>query len=95
MFTHSLQKHAHGKSGTDGKGEIIWTSKGENCKYVALFNTDDETREIAFDITDIAIGGIDYSVWDMWSHDEYAVTDGEFKAEVNSHGARLFKIKVK
>ena len=30
----------------DGKGEIIWTSKGENCKYVALFNTDDKAREI-------------------------------------------------
>jgi hypothetical protein len=31
----------------------------------------------------------------MWKHEEFAVTDGEFSAEVNSHGARLFKIKVK
>ncbi len=80
---------------TDGKGEIIWTSKGEKCKYVALFNTDDEAREIAFDVTDITIGGLNYSVWDMWSHKEYTVTDGVFKADVNPHGARLFKIKVK
>ncbi len=80
---------------TDGKGEIIWTSKGENCKYVALFNTDDEEREISFDISDIAVGGIEYSVWDMWAHEEYTVTSGEFSAMVNSHGARLFRIKIK
>jgi hypothetical protein len=79
----------------DGKGEIIWTSTGENCKYVALFNTDDTEREISFNITDISIGGVKYSVWDMWKHEEYAVTDNTFSAKVNSHGARLFKISVK
>jgi hypothetical protein len=31
----------------------------------------------------------------MWKHEEYTVTDGEFSAMVNSHGARLFKIRVK
>ena len=80
---------------TDGKGEIIWTSNGKNCKYVALFNTDDKEREIIFDITDISIGGVKYSVWDMWKHEEFTVTDGEFSAKVNSHGARLFKITIK
>ena len=68
---------------------------GENCKYVALFNTDDEEREISFDITDISIGGVKYGVWDMWAHEEYTVTDGVFSAKVNSHGARLFKITIK
>ena len=80
---------------TGGKGEVIWTSKGEKCKYVALFNTDDKVREMTFDVTNITIGGLNYSVWDMWSHEEYTVTDSGFKAEVNPHGARLFKIKVK
>jgi hypothetical protein len=80
---------------TDNKGEIIWTSNGKNCKYVALFNTDDKEREIGFDITDISIGGVKYSVWDMWKHEEYTVTDGKFTAKVNSHGARLFKVTVK
>ncbi len=80
---------------TDGKGEIIWISKGDKCKYVALFNTDDEEREISFDVTDIVIGGPDYGVWDMWEHEEYAVTDSVFSAKVNSHGARLFKITIK
>ena len=54
-----------------------------------------KAREISFDVTDITIGGIEYSVWDMWKHEEYAVTDSKFSAEVNPHGARLFRIKVK
>jgi hypothetical protein len=95
MLKNSSGAKQFSRKETDSKGEIIWTSKGENCKYVALFNTDDEEREISFDITDISIGGIKYSVWDMWAHKEFTVTDGEFSAKVNSHGARLFKITVK
>jgi hypothetical protein len=95
MLKNSSGARQFSRKETDGKGEIIWVSKGEKCKYVALFNTDDEAREILFDVTDVAIGGMDYSVWDMWKHEEYAVTDGEFSAKVNSHGARLFRIEVK
>ena len=80
---------------TDGKGEIIWTSNGENCKYIAFFNTDDEESAISFNITDISIGGVRYSVHDMWKHEEYTVTDNSFSAKVNAHGARLFRIKIK
>ena len=79
----------------DGKGEIIWTSTGIKCKYVALFNTDDVEREISFDITDISISGVKYSVWDMWKHEEYTVTENKFSVKVNPHGARLFKLTVK
>ena len=95
MLNNSNGARQFKREETDGKGEIIWTSNGENCKYVALFNTDDKEREICFNITDISIGGVKYSVWDMWKHEEYTVTDGEFSAKVNSHGARLFKVTVK
>jgi hypothetical protein len=95
MLKNSYGARQFKREETDGKGEIIWTSNGDKCKYVALFNTDDEEREISFDITDISIGGIKYSVWDMWAHEEYAVTDGRFSAKVSSHGARLFKITIK
>ena len=95
MLKTSFGAKQFSRNETDGKGEIIWTSKGKDCKYVALFNTDDETRSISFDVTDIAMGGMNYSVWDMWKHEEYTVTDGIFSADVNSHGARLFKVRVK
>jgi hypothetical protein len=95
MLKNSSGARQFKREEVDGKGEIIWTSKGVNCKYVALFNTDDKVREIKFDVTDIGVGGVKYSVWDMWSHKEYTVTENEFSAKVNSHGARLFKITIK
>ncbi len=94
MLKNSWGARQFKREETDGKGEIIWVSKGENCKYVALFNTDDDVRDITFDVTDIAISGQNYSVWDMWAHFEYTQTEGEFSAAVNSHGARLFRITV-
>ena len=77
---------------TQGRGEIIWAAKGEECKYIALFNTDEAEREISFDITDIAVGGREYKARDLWAHEEYPLDGGELKAKVNAHGARLFKI---
>ena len=95
MLKNSSGARQFKRDETDGKGEIIWTSTGENCKYVALFNTDDTEREISFDITDISIGGVNYCVWDMWQHEEYTLTSKDFSAKVNPHGARLFKLTVK
>ncbi len=92
MLKNSYGAKQLSRNEVDGKGEVIWVSKGKNCKYVALFNTDDAEREITFDVTDIALEGPEYSVWDMWSHAQFAETNGSFSAKVNSHGARLFKI---
>ena len=39
------------------------------------------------------MNGFEYSVWDMWKHEELTETKDSFTAKVNSHGARLFKIK--
>lgn len=93
MLKNSNGARQFRRNETDGKGEIVWVSKGEGCKFVALFNTDDKEREIAFDVTDIAMSGFDYSVWDMWKHEELTETKDSFTAKVNSHGARLFRIK--
>ena len=95
MLKNSCGARQFSRNETDGKGEIIWVSKGENCKYVAFFNTDDEVREIEFDVTDIAMDGYDYGIWDMWLHKEIDVTPDKFYANVNSHGARLFRIYMK
>lgn len=92
MLKNSHSAHQHYRNETDGKGEIIWTAKGDGCRYVALFNTDDTEREIIFDLTDIALDASSRKVRDLWAHEEYPADGGKIKAVVNSHGARLFKI---
>ncbi|MCR5523839.1 MAG: glycoside hydrolase family 27 protein [Clostridia bacterium] len=69
----------------NGKGEIIWQSNGENCRYTALFNTDDKIRNIGF------YKG-DETVWDMWEH-KYIDTDGF--VSVSPHGVALLKLEKK
>ncbi len=67
----------------DGKGEIIWQSDGENCRYAALFNTSDEERRIEFDAGDA-------KVYDIWQR-EYIDYDGS--AAVGIHGVRLLRLE--
>lgn len=92
MLKNSHSAHQHYRNETDGKGEIIWTAKGDGRRYVALFNTDDTEREITFDLTDIALDASSRKARDLWAHEEYPADGGKIKAVVNSHGARLFKI---
>jgi len=66
---------------TDGKGTIVWESEGANCRYFALFNTDDKARTVGYDIGS-------EKVYDMWTH-KYVIYNGE--AEIPAHGAKLFK----
>lgn len=92
MLKNSHSAHQHYRNEIDGKGEIIWTAKGDGCRYVALFNTDDTERKITFDLTDIALDASGRKARDLWAHEEYPADGGKIKAVVNSHGARLFKI---
>ncbi len=92
MLKNSRSARQHYRNEIGGKGEIIWCAKGEKCKYVAFFNTDDKEREIVFDITDIVMDGQEYKVRDLWAHEEYPLDAQMLTASVNPHGARLFKI---
>lgn len=67
----------------EGKGEIIWEAKGENCLYMALFNTDDKEKEIKFD----AKGK---SLWDMWEH---KAIENKGSVCVPTHGVCLLEVK--
>ncbi len=79
-------KNSHGarqyrRNETDGKGEIVWKSEGENCEYIALFNTDGKERKISFD----AKGE---KVRDLWAHEDI---ENCGSLTVAPHGARLIK----
>ncbi|MBR4728139.1 MAG: glycoside hydrolase family 27 protein [Clostridia bacterium] len=92
MLKTSSRARQHRRCEQDGRGEIVWVADGPDCKYAALFNTDDTAREIAFDVTEIAVGGVDYAVDDLWKHSRHCVTRGKLTANVPAHGAALLRI---
>lgn len=64
---------------TDNKGYIIWQADGNNCQYVALFNTDDKPKNVPYELN---------NAFDIWSKETVTATE----IEIAPHGARLFKI---
>lgn len=77
----------------NGKGTIIWTAKGKDCKYAALFNTCDETRKITLDLTEILMPGTGYSVYDIWQKKALGIYKNKIAVSVERHGAVLLKIQ--
>lgn len=73
----------------DNKGYIIWTADGEGCKYFALFNTDDKANLIS---VNLGSENGEYSALDIWENRETRGVKNALSAEVEPHGAKLYKI---
>jgi len=76
----------------NGRGVIIWTSNGRDCKYVALFNTDDKQRKISADLTSVLMPSVKYTAYDVWENTNCGEIKNRIVCEVEPHGAKLFKI---
>ncbi len=78
-----------------GRGTVVWVSNGKNCKYAALFNTDDKERSVSADLSEILMPGTAYKAYDIWEKSDAGEFAGKLKARVSPHGVRLFKITEK
>lgn len=92
MHKTSFGAHQHSRNEHAGKGAIVWASNGKNCKYLALFNTADKPREVAFDLAEILMPGEQYDLLEIWSGKIRNGVKNKFKTLIEPHGAALFKI---
>lgn len=76
----------------NGRGTVIWQSNGKKCKYIAVFNTDDNKRKITVDLKTILMPDTEYNAYDIWAKEKAGIFKNSIKAEVEPHGAKLFKI---
>ncbi len=76
----------------NGRGTVIWQSNGKKCKYIAAFNTDDNKRKITVDLKTILMPDTEYNAYDIWAKEKAGIFKNSIKAEVEPHGAKLFKI---
>ena len=70
--------------------KAAWLNFVGETPYVALFNLQDETADVAAALTEL-VGDKAYTALEVWSHTETAV-QGAISAEVEPHGAKLFKL---
>lgn len=76
----------------NNKGTIAWTANGKACKYIAVFNTDSKTRKIKLDLTDVLMPDEKYNAYDIWKRESVGQIKNSITAEIEPHGAKLFKI---
>ena len=67
------------------ENEAVWTSDGENCRYIALFNLSDENRTVSFALEE------KMSVRDLWLHADLGETKDVF-ASLKPHASVMYKL---
>ena len=76
----------------NGKGYIVWTANGRSCKYLAVFNTDSKTKKIRVSLDTIITDGKKHTLYDIWEKRTERSVKGSLTAEIEPHGAKLYKI---
>ena len=92
MHRESTNAHQYLRNEKSGRGEIIWTSNGKKCKYAALFNTDNKAKKLLLNLADILMPDEKYEIYDIWANKSLGCFKNTFKAEIEPHGAGLYKI---
>ena len=92
MHRESTNAHQYLRNEKSGRGEIIWTSNGKKCKYAALFNTDNKAKKLLLNLADILMPDEKYEIYDIWANKSLGCFKNAFKAEIEPHGAGLYKI---
>lgn len=76
----------------NGKGTVIWSAAGKGCRYLAVFNTRDKQKTIKADLTGILMPGVPLDALEIWSGQRLSGVKNTLSAEVEPHGARLYKL---
>ena len=76
----------------NGAGTIVWASNAQKAKYIAIFNTENKKKRISFNLNEILMNGTPYSALDIWNKKTSTVKN-RLTAEIEPHGAALFKIE--
>lgn len=92
MHKNSYGAHQHSRSEHSGKGTVTWVSNGKNCKYLAVFNTDDKARKVSFDLSEILMPGAAYDLLNIWNGEKVKGVKNKFSTMIEPHGAVLYKI---
>ena len=72
---------------------VIWSSNDiDGGKYVAFFNVSSARTSPSIALGAIGLYGAKYGVYDLWRHESIGETGDRLSAEVDVHGAAIFKL---
>lgn len=72
---------------------VIWTAKDtDGGQYVAFFNTSNAVTQPSIPLARLRLNG-KYEVYDLWKHEKCGIVDKRVSAQVNIHGAVIYKLE--
>lgn len=88
-----LLKHSYGARQIMRTNDtVIWASNDvDGSKYIAFFNTSFSLTKPCISLSKLGIKGT-YKVRDVWKHQDIGVVSDFVSADVNTHGAVLYKL---
>jgi len=89
------QRGRHNRPQRAEAGTRIWTARAardDALHYLALFNTSDAAKEIAFDLARLDLGDRRVAVRDLWARRELGTVTGTLRATLPAHGAVLYAV---
>ena len=89
-----VNQHSHGgKQVYRDQEVIIWSAiSSDNKPLIAVFNVSEKEKEITVDLTKYDLAG-EYTLRDLWVKKDIEKIIDEITCRVNSHGAKLYKLK--
>ncbi len=100
----AVQQNAHGaKQVLRNEHDCVWVSYGPGCPahpgcvYVALFNLDDEKRDVAFSLASLSVlqSNRMYEVRNLWEKKDCfpLAKDALLSVSIQAHGCMLFRLQ--
>lgn len=71
--------------------EVIWHASGEDAEWIAVFNLNDEEREITLN-TEELLSASTNRVFDCWTENRLSLEETQ-KLKVNAHDVRFLKVE--
>ena len=89
-----VNQHSHsGKQAYRDENTVIWTAISSDDKpLLAVFNVSDKENNIKIDLNKLGLTS-KYILRDLWKKEDITKAEGAFECAVNSHGAKIFKLK--
>jgi len=87
------QHSAHNRQVSRTEHDAVWLADepGGKAQYIALFNLTNARRKVSFHLNDEALRG-HFSVRDLWAKQDLGRMQGDIAAELDAHGAALYRL---
>jgi hypothetical protein len=89
-----VNQYSHnGKQAYRDENTVIWTAvSSDNKPLIAVFNVSNKENNIKIDLNELDLTD-EYILRDLWKKEDIEKVKDNFICTVNSHGAKIFKLK--